>query len=46
MNVKAARMISRFQTETSESAKRERLIAEGWITERCTKELLDSKANR
>ena len=28
MNVKAARMIRRFQTETSECAKHERLIAE------------------
>ena len=36
----------RFQTATSESAKRERLIAEGWITEWSTKELPGSKANR
>lgn len=46
MNVKAARTICRFQTATSESAKRERLIAKGWITERNTKELPGSKANR
>lgn len=46
MNVKTARMICRFLTESSESAKRERLIAEGWITERNTKELPGSKANR